>query len=95
VFAAGFARYVFVAAAALWPWLSQPLFPSGRRKAVCVALISTLIVCLVPVIPVLVATSMAAAGVVAVSASFAIDVGWLAMRRHRVPAHGPTGNSPA
>lgn len=95
VFAAGFARYVFVAASAVWPWLLQPLFPSARRKAVCVALISTLIVCLGPVIPVSAATAMAAAGVMAVSASFAIDVGWLAMRRRHLPAHGPSGRSPA
>jgi phosphatidylglycerophosphate synthase len=93
VLAAGLMRYAFVAAAAAWPWLSRPLPASGRRKAVCVALITALVVCLVPIVPVAAATAIAAAGVLAVSASFAIDVGWLARRRRRVPVVATTGNT--
>jgi phosphatidylglycerophosphate synthase len=93
VLAAGLMRYVFVAAAAWWPWLSRPLPSSGRRKAVCVALITALLVCLGPIVPVAAATAIAAAGVLAVSASFAIDVGWLARRRRRVPVVVTTGNT--
>jgi phosphatidylglycerophosphate synthase len=95
VLAAGLMRYAFVAAAAGWPWLSRPLPASGRRKAVCVALITALIVCLAPIVPVALATGIAAAGVAAVTASFAIDLGWLARRRHHAPVVVAGGNSPA
>ncbi len=82
VLAAGAMRYAFVAAAAAWPWLCRPLPNSLRRKAVCVALITALIVCLGPVVSVAAATTIAAAGVGAVGVSFAIDVGWLVRHRH-------------
>ena len=50
VLAAGGMRYAFVLAARAWPWIARPLFPSWRRKAVCVVQITLLIVCLGPVI---------------------------------------------
>ena len=59
VLAAGLMRYLFVAAAATWPWMARPLPPSLRRKAVCVALIVCLIACLAPVVD---AAAGAAAG---------------------------------
>ena len=51
VLAAGLMRYAFVAAARLWPWLDGPLAPSWRRKTVCAVQITSLIICLAPVVP--------------------------------------------
>jgi phosphatidylglycerophosphate synthase len=83
VLAAGLMRYAFVAAAALprGQWLNAPLPPSLRRKTVCVALIVALITCLGPVIPPLVSSVLAAAGLAAVAWSFAVDIVWLARAR--------------
>ena len=85
VLAGGLMRYVFVAAAAVWPWLARPLAPSQRRKVVCVAQIVGLIVCLGPVVQPWLARIIAAAGLAALAASFAADVFWLA-RAHRSAA---------
>lgn len=91
VLAAGLMRYAFVAAAARWPWLSAPLPPSWRRKAVCVVQITALIVCLGPIIPPAAASMLAALTLAALSWSFGIDIVWLA--RHRRPAVGPDGHA--
>ncbi len=82
VLAAGLMRYAFIAAARPWPWLAGSLPPSWRRKAVCVAQITTLIVCLGPVIPRPLSSALAAASVVLLAWSFAIDVRALARARH-------------
>lgn len=81
VLAAGLMRYAFVAAARVWPWLSAPLPPSLRRKTVCVVQITALIVCLGPIIPRSVSAAIAAASLLALTASFALDVRWLARAR--------------
>ena len=81
IIAAGLMRYVFVLTAKAWPWLARPLPPSQRRKAVCVAQITSLIVCLGPIIPLAWSQSIAAASLAALTASFAVDIVWLA--RHR------------
>lgn len=83
VLAAGAMRYVFVLAGRAWPWMAQPLFPSWRRKAVCVVQITLLIVCLGPVIARSVSQAIAAAGLAMLSASFAVDLWWLYRRRTR------------
>ena len=72
----------FVAAAALWPWLAGPLPPSRRRQAVCVVQITSLIVCLGPVVPPALATALAAGSLCLLTASFAVDVRSLARARH-------------
>lgn len=82
VLAAGAMRYAFVAAAAVWSWLSQPLFPSLRRKVVCVVQIVSLIVCLGPIIDPWLSRLIAGAGLLALVYSFAVDIVWLARRRH-------------
>jgi phosphatidylglycerophosphate synthase len=87
VLAAGLMRYAFVAAAWVWPWLDGPLPPSWRRQAVCVVQITTLIVCLGPIVSPLLATVLAAASLLLLTASFAIDIAWLA--RNRVRSHHP------
>lgn len=77
VLAAGAMRYIFVLAARVWPWLGRPLFPSWRRKAVCVAQITLLIVCLGPIIPRTASAWIAAAGLAMLTASFGADLRWL------------------
>ena len=81
ILAAGLMRYAFVLAAKFWPWLSRPLPPSTRRKTLCVVQITALIVCLCPVVPVEWSEAIAAASLAMLSASFALDIVWLA--RHR------------
>jgi phosphatidylglycerophosphate synthase len=81
VLAAGLMRYAFVGAARLWPWLSGTLPPSLRRKAVCVAQITTLIVCLGPIVPRALSSALAAASLLVLAWSFAVDVRALAKAR--------------
>lgn len=83
VLAAGLMRYAFVAAARVWPWLAAPLAPSRRRQTVCVVQITTLIVCLGPIISPAVATPLAAASIALLGLSFAIDIRTLARQRPR------------
>lgn len=82
ILAAGLMRYIFVLAARAWPWLAGRLPPSQRRKAVCVAQIASLIVCLGPIVPIGWSEAIAAGSLAALTASFAADVAWLARRRH-------------
>jgi hypothetical protein len=61
--------------------LARPLPPSTRRKLVCVAQITALIVCLGPIVAVAWSRAIAAASLLLLSASFAADIVWLARRR--------------
>jgi phosphatidylglycerophosphate synthase len=81
VLLAGLLRYGFVAAAWLWPWLAAPLPPSRRRQTVCVVQITTLIVCLAPIVSPALATLLAAASLALLAGSFAVDVHFLARTR--------------
>ncbi|CAN5399850.1 CDP-alcohol phosphatidyltransferase family protein [soil metagenome] len=81
VLAAGLMRYAFVGASRFMPWLSAPLPPSTRRKAVCVTQITTLIVCLGPIIPVWASTALAGISLAMLTWSFAVDVRALAAHR--------------
>ncbi|MBS0339834.1 MAG: CDP-alcohol phosphatidyltransferase family protein [Proteobacteria bacterium] len=83
VLAGGAMRYAFVLAGRAWPWIAQPLFPSWRRKAVCVVQITLLIVCLGPIVARPVSQAIAAAGLAMLGASFALDLWWLYRRRCR------------
>jgi phosphatidylglycerophosphate synthase len=94
VLLAGGLRYAFVAAAACWPWMNRPLPESLRRKTVCVLQIVVLIVGLGPVIPPGAATALAAAGLVLLVHSFAVDTLWL-IRRRRAPLPQPLSCGPA
>ena len=80
VLIAGAARYLFVVAAQALPWMRRPLPPSLRRKAVCVAQVAALIACVCPWIAWPASAWLAAAGVLALLYSFAIDTLWLARR---------------
>jgi len=83
IMAAGLMRYAFVLAAWALPWIARPLPPSQRRKAVCVGQITSLIVCLGPIIPAPWSNAIAALSLVALTASFAVDMAWLARQRLR------------
>jgi phosphatidylglycerophosphate synthase len=77
VLASGLLRYLFVAAGWLWPWLQQPLFPSVRRKAICVVQIVGLTLALLPEIPAPFSSPIAAISLAALSYSFLVDTVWL------------------
>ncbi len=81
VLLAGLLRYLFVTAAWRWPWLAAPLPPSRRRQTVCVVQITSLIVCLAPIVSSAVATLLAAASLALLVGSFAVDVIFLARTR--------------
>lgn len=72
----GLMRYLFVAAGWVWPALGAELPPSLRRKVVCVVQGVVLLVALGPIIPGPVAVAVTAAGLVALSYSFAVDTRW-------------------
>ena len=85
ILASGLMRYAFVAAALVWPWLNGPLPPSKRRQTVCVVQITTLIVCLGPIVPPALAGALAAVSLALLTLSFAIDVRTLARQRPTPP----------
>ncbi|HEX5418692.1 MAG TPA: CDP-alcohol phosphatidyltransferase family protein, partial [Gammaproteobacteria bacterium] len=74
VLASGLARYAFVAAGSVWPWLRQPLPASRRRQTVCVVQAGALVACLAPIVPPRLAACAAAIGLAALAASFAADI---------------------
>jgi phosphatidylglycerophosphate synthase len=80
VLALGLMRYGFLAAAQVVPRLREDLFPSRRRKAVCVLQIAVLTAILAPPVGPRVAGLMAAGALAALVWSFAVDVWWLARR---------------
>ncbi|MFP5077772.1 CDP-alcohol phosphatidyltransferase family protein [Rhizobium sp. YIM 134829] len=69
----GLLRYAFVLAGWLDPRLTQPLFPSFRRKLVCVVQILCLCLLLLPVVVPPLSTLIAAAALVSLLWSFARD----------------------
>ncbi|MFN3493155.1 MAG: CDP-alcohol phosphatidyltransferase family protein [Hydrogenophaga sp.] len=81
ILASGLMRYAFVAAAFAWPWLNGPLPPSKRRQTVCAVQITTLIVCLGPIVPPVLASALAAVSLALLTLSFATDVRTLARLR--------------
>jgi len=80
-------RYLFVVTGWLWPALTAELPASRRRKTVCVVDGVVLLVCLGPVIPSSVASPAAAAALLLLTYSFAVDIRWLtvqAIRQKRI-----------
>jgi phosphatidylglycerophosphate synthase len=77
VVTSGLLRYVFVAAGWLLPWMRRPLFPSFRRKAICVVQVAGLILAMVPAIAPPASTWIAAASLAALLYSFLADTTWL------------------
>lgn len=77
VMLSGAMRYAFVAAGFLLPWMNGRLTPTLRAKTVAVVQMVALIVAIGPIIPVALSTFAAAAGLLLLMWSFAIDVGRL------------------
>lgn len=73
----GGTRYLFVAAGTLLPWLTAPLFPSFRRKAVCVWQVSALLLALTPLTSPFAASLLALSALLSLTYSFGVDVWWL------------------
>ena len=73
----GAIRYLFVAAAHRWPFLSAPLPPSLRRKTVCVVQSVALLVCLAPPLTPPLRGTIAVIALGLLVYSFAVDVRWL------------------
>lgn len=73
----GLMRYAFV----LWSWFSPPLtatlFPSMRRKAVCVIQLGALCVMISPLLQTNASTLVGVVALVCLSVSFLIDIVWL------------------
>jgi phosphatidylglycerophosphate synthase len=77
VLLSGLLRYGFVAAGSIAPWLSAPLPPSRRRQAVCVVQILGLTLVMLPVVAPPLSNAVAASALVALIASFLVDILWL------------------
>lgn len=77
VLALGLPRYVFVAAARVWPWLARPLPDKFGRKVACVVQIAALIGLQAPVVTGWPAVVLMWTGVLALGWSFGRDVLWL------------------
>jgi phosphatidylglycerophosphate synthase len=88
VLLSGLLRYGFVAGGWLLPWLRNPLPPSLRRKTICVVQIVALIVALGPIVMPPLSTFVAAAGLLTLCYSFAVDTLWLWRDSTRMRARG-------
>jgi phosphatidylglycerophosphate synthase len=77
VLLSGLLRYLFVASGRIVTSLRQPLPASNRRKCIAVAQLVALLVTVAPFVPVTWSAPVAAAGLCALVASFAVDVAWL------------------
>lgn len=84
VLAIGAMRYVFVAAMTVWCWLDQPLPDSLRRKTVCVVQVACLLVCLLPAVDARSTGALLGFALLALAASFFIDIRWLYRRRSHI-----------
>jgi phosphatidylglycerophosphate synthase len=82
VLASGLLRYAFVAAGAVWPWMTRPLPPSPRRKTICVVQVVGLIVAIAPIVPPPLSAWAAAVALASLACSFLLDTLWL--HRHAV-----------
>jgi phosphatidylglycerophosphate synthase len=79
----GAMRYLFVAAGTVVPALTGELFPSLRRKVVCVVQGAALLAAVSPLIPAGPSTALAGAALAALVWSFAVDSWWLLGHRGR------------
>ncbi|WP_306476364.1 CDP-alcohol phosphatidyltransferase family protein [Methyloversatilis sp.] len=81
VLAIGAMRYAFVAAMPVWRWLDRPLPDSLRRKTVCVVQVACLLMCLLPAVDARATAVLLGFALLALAASFFIDIRWLYRRR--------------
>ena len=83
ILALGLMRYVFLAASIVFAQLRAPLFPSLRRKTVCVIQVGALCLMLCPWIKADAASAIGAAALFCLSWSFLVDTTWLFRHRQR------------
>lgn len=81
----GAMRYLFVGAGRLLPALRAPLFPSRRRKVVCVVQGAGLLICLAPIVADRSAVTVAAVALASLAWSFGVDTAWLLGHADRRP----------
>jgi phosphatidylglycerophosphate synthase len=81
VLASGLMRYVFVAAGLFWPPLAKPVPFSWRRKGIAVIQGGALTALMAPVVLPPASIVIAAAALMLLTYSFAVDVRWLALQR--------------
>jgi phosphatidylglycerophosphate synthase len=74
---AGAMRYLFLAAGFMWRWVSAPLPPSSRRKAICVLQIAGLAAVVSPLVTAPASVVLALLTVATLAWSFAVDTLWL------------------
>jgi phosphatidylglycerophosphate synthase len=86
VLVSGLLRYLFVAAGWVLPWLRKPLFPSVRRKAICVVQTVGLMLTILPPIVPPASEWLAAVSLAALVYSFLVDTLWLWRRAPASPA---------
>jgi phosphatidylglycerophosphate synthase len=86
ILVSGLLRYLFVAAGWVMPWMREPLFPSVRRKAICVVQTVGLILTILPPIVPPASEWLAAVSLTALVYSFLVDTLWLWRRAPASPA---------
>ncbi|HMJ86288.1 MAG TPA: CDP-alcohol phosphatidyltransferase family protein [Vicinamibacterales bacterium] len=86
VLVSGLLRYLFVAAGWVLPWMREPLFPSVRRKAICVVQTAGLILTILPPIVPPASEWLAVVSLAALVYSFLADTLWLWRRAPASPA---------
>ena len=94
VLAIGLARYAFVLAGWLVPFLRAPLPPSRRRQTICVQQGITLLLCLLPPVGASAPSLGASLALIGLLASFAVDIIYLVRTRVRSAASGAVARDP-
>jgi phosphatidylglycerophosphate synthase len=82
VLAIGAARYAFLAAGWLWPWMREPLPPRHWRKVVAATQGIVLAIAAADVLPLALTQVALLAALALLAESFGHDIGWLWVRRH-------------
>ncbi|MBX2801101.1 MAG: CDP-alcohol phosphatidyltransferase family protein [Myxococcales bacterium] len=80
VLLAGLARYLYLAATRVFPFMAKPLPHTPRRAIACGLGVTALLACLAPWSLVWFGPALAATGTIILVGSFAIDVVWLVQR---------------
>ncbi|MDC0434404.1 CDP-alcohol phosphatidyltransferase family protein [bacterium] len=83
VLALGLMRYIFVAASVWLAALREPLFPSLRRKTVCVIQVGALCLMLCPWLSAVQVSSIGAIALFSLIYSFTVDTIWLLTHKNR------------
>ena len=95
VLAIGAARYAFLAAGWLLPWMREPLPPRYWRKVVAATQGIVLTIAAADVLPPALTQAILVAALALLAESFGRDVWWLWSTRHATHARAAVGASPA